>query len=91
MNPDLDRLQPYPFEKLVALKAGIEPPAKLGHIALSIGEPKHPTPHLVTEALIANLHHLASYPATRGIPALRKTIADWLTRRFRLPSGSIDG
>jgi len=90
MNPDLDRLQPYPFEKLAALKADIEPPAKLGHIALSIGEPKHPTPSLVSDALIANLHHLASYPATRGIPALRGTIADWLTRRFRLPSGSID-
>lgn len=90
MNPDLAKLQPYPFEKLAALKAGIEPPTGLGHIALSIGEPKHPTPHFITETLIANLHHLASYPATRGLPALRETIADWLTRRFKLPRGSLD-
>jgi len=90
MNPDLDRLQPYPFEKLAALKAGVEPPAELGHIALSIGEPKHPTPSIVSEALLAHLHQLASYPATRGIPRLRETIADWLRRRFCLPSGSID-
>jgi N-succinyldiaminopimelate aminotransferase len=90
MNPDLDRLQPYPFEKLSALKAGIAPPAGMGHIALSIGEPKHPTPPFITEALIANLHHLASYPTTRGLPALREAIAGWLTRRFLLPPDSLD-
>lgn len=90
MNPDLARLQPYPFEKLAALKAGIEPPVELGHIALSIGEPKHPTPKFIVETLIAHLHLLSAYPTTRGLPALRQTIADWLTRRFQLPAGSLD-
>jgi N-succinyldiaminopimelate aminotransferase len=65
MNPDLARLQPYPFEKLAALKAGIEPPVELGHIALSIGEPKHPTPKFIVETLIAHLHLLSAYPTTR--------------------------
>jgi len=90
MNPDLARLQPYPFEKLAALKAGLAPPAALGHIALSIGEPKHPTPDFITESLIAHLHLLSSYPSTRGLPALRQAIADWLTRRFHLPPASLD-
>ncbi len=90
MNPDLARLQPYPFEKLAALKAGIEPAVELGHIALSIGEPKHPTPKFIVETLIAHLHLLSAYPTTRGLPALRQTIADWLTRRFQLPAGSLD-
>jgi len=49
MNPDLDRLQPYPFERLGALKAGVVPTASLDHIAMQIGEPKHPTPGMVTE------------------------------------------
>ena len=90
MNPDLARLQPYPFEKLAALKAGVKPPADLGPIALSIGEPKHPTPDFITETLIAHLHLLASYPTTRGLPVLRQAIADWLTRRFQLPAGGLD-
>jgi N-succinyldiaminopimelate aminotransferase len=90
MNHDLDRLQPYPFEKLSALKAGLTPPGELGHVALYIGEPRHPTPSIVTDALVANLAGLSSYPATKGEPALRRAIADWLTRRFRLPAGCVD-
>ena len=90
MNGDLARLQPYPFEKLNALKAGTTPPAALEHIALSIGEPKHATPRLISEAVLEHLHQLAVYPTTKGIPALRQAIADWLTRRFVLPAGSVD-
>jgi N-succinyldiaminopimelate aminotransferase len=90
MNGDLAKLQPYPFEKLNALKAGITPPAALEHIALSIGEPKHATPRLISEAVLEHLHQLAAYPTSKGIPELRQAIADWLTRRFALPAGSID-
>jgi N-succinyldiaminopimelate aminotransferase len=90
MNPDLDRLQPYPFEKLAALTADIEPNSGLDHIALSIGEPKHPTPSFITEATVAHLHGLSIYPSTRGLPELRATIAEWLTRRFALPDGGVD-
>ncbi|MCA1805718.1 MAG: hypothetical protein LC646_10375 [Xanthomonadaceae bacterium] len=71
MNPRLSRLQPYPFERLNQLKAGVTPPADLTHIALSIGEPRHPTPALITEALMEHLHGLSVYPTTRGGDALR--------------------
>jgi N-succinyldiaminopimelate aminotransferase len=90
MNPDLDKLQPYPFERLNRLKAGLSPAAR-PHIALSIGEPKHATPELVAAALRENLSAgLASYPMSKGIPELRQAIAEWLSRRFALPPGSID-
>lgn len=90
MNPDLGRLKPYPFERLAGLLRGVEPAAGRDPISLSIGEPRHPTPALVSEALIAHLHTLSVYPSTRGIPALRQAIATWLTRRFALPQGAID-
>ena len=89
MNPDLALLHPYPFEKLRQLKQGIEPPSGLPHIALSIGEPKHPAPHFVVESLIAHTHQLSQYPLTRGSEALREAMAGWLDRRFRL-DGRID-
>ena len=84
MNPDLEKLHPYPFEKLNALKSGITPPKQLTHIALSIGEPKHAPPEFVKQALISSLDHLAVYPITKGLPELREGISQWLTRRFKL-------
>ncbi|QKT02447.1 succinyldiaminopimelate transaminase [Ectothiorhodospiraceae bacterium 2226] len=90
MNPDIDKLHPYPFERLAALKAGVTPPAELAHIALSIGEPQHPAPAFVREALTQAFPDLAKYPTTAGGGALRSAIAAWLTRRFRLPAESID-
>ncbi len=90
MNPNLERLHPYPFEKLRALMAGVTPPEGLDHIPLSIGEPRHPTPAFLTEAVLAHLHGLSSYPLTRGSAALRQAIAGWLERRFDLGSGALD-
>ena len=90
MNPDLRRLQPYPFEKLSALKNNIEAPdASLSSIALSIGEPKHQPPALVKQALLDNIDKLGNYPTTKGLPQLSETIAQWLTDRFKLKSDSI--
>ena len=90
MNSDLLKLQPYPFEKLAALKAGALPPADKYPITLSIGEPQHESPALVVAALVEQLGGLANYPLTKGTPALREAIAAWLTRRFGLKSGSVD-
>jgi N-succinyldiaminopimelate aminotransferase len=90
MNPDLARLQPYPFERMAKLHAGVNPPASLPGIHLSIGEPKHPTPGFITEALIEHLHGLSHYPATRGSDALRRAISNWLARRFGVPADSLD-
>ena len=85
MNPLLGRLQPYPFEKLRALLAGVTPNPALDPINLSIGEPKHPTPDLLKAALAGALDGLAAYPPTAGTPALREAIAAWLARRYALP------
>jgi N-succinyldiaminopimelate aminotransferase len=90
MNPNLQKLHPYPFERLTQLKLDAEPPAELSPIVLSIGEPRHPTPHFISEALIAHLHGLNEYPATRGKPELRQAIAAWLSRRFQIPAERID-
>ncbi|MGE0806863.1 MAG: succinyldiaminopimelate transaminase [Burkholderiaceae bacterium] len=84
MNSLLKKLQPYPFERLKELLAGLQPPAELAPLNLSIGEPKHATPALIKDALVANLSGLAGYPATAGTEALRVAIADWLKRRYGL-------
>lgn len=86
MNPDLLKLQPYPFEKLNSIKAGVTAPAQLSHIALSIGEPKHDSPDFVKEAIHRNLDRLSNYPTSKGLPELRAAMAEWATRRFRLRS-----
>ena len=90
MNPNLSRLQAYPFEKLAGLKAGATPPAHYHAINLSIGEPRHATPGFITETLITHLHGLSHYPVTRGSSALRQAIAGWLMRRFNLTPDSLD-
>lgn len=90
MNPFLDKLHPYPFEKLSQLKYGLNPPEGLKPIALSIGEPKHPTPAFIRDAMVRHLDGLTQYPATQGIPELRATIASWLQRRFDLPESAIN-
>ncbi len=90
MNPNLDLLHRYPFERLNELKAGITPPEHLKPISLSIGEPKHQSPAFVKQALIDNIDQVGVYPATRGGQPLREAIAQWLQQRFNLPSQSID-
>jgi N-succinyldiaminopimelate aminotransferase len=84
VNPRLSLLQPYPFERLRQWFAGIEPNPALAPINLSIGEPRHPTPELLLDALAAAAKTIAHYPMTIGTPALREAIADWLMRRHGL-------
>jgi len=84
MNPDLDALHPYPFEKLAALTAHLTPPDYLEPIALTIGEPRHAPYAGALEALVAHQREMARYPATVGLPELRETLAGWAQRRFGL-------
>ena len=86
MNPNLDRLQPYPFQKLNKLFEDITPNRSYLPISLHIGEPKHATPELIRNALTANLSAMAHYPTTLGAGSLRASIAKWLKRRYRLPA-----
>jgi N-succinyldiaminopimelate aminotransferase len=95
MNPNLSRLQAYPFERLRQLFASVVPPAGLRPISLGIGEPRHPTPPLIKQAYSDAVLHtggLSVYPATAGEPGLRQSIARWLQRRYGLgvdPAGQI--
>ena len=84
MDPNLSRLQPYPFQKLAALLAGVTPDASLRPISLSIGEPKHATPQFIRDELIDQIGGLSSYPATAGSEALRNAIAHWIERRYQI-------
>jgi len=81
VNPLLEKLNPYPFEKLRALTGG-----RPAEIDLSIGEPKHPTPRLVKDALARALDSLARYPVTAGTPELRAAVSGWLARRYGIPA-----
>ena len=82
MNPRLSLLQPYPFERLRGLFAGIVPNAAHRPISLGIGEPKHPTPDFIKQALSGSLEGLAAYPATLGEAGLREACAGWAQRRY---------
>jgi len=90
MNPGLDLLQPYPFERLAELRANLVPPSDLTPINMSIGEPQHPTPPFIHEALAAAQAGTGKYPATRGGDELRESIVQWLSRRFNLGEGALD-
>lgn len=83
MNHHLIQLHPYPFEKLNQLFSGIQP-IDLPLIPLSIGEPKHPAPQIVIDALQQNFKHLSTYPSSKGLPELRQAISNWLIQRFHL-------
>ena len=82
MNPLLDRLHPYPFERLRELTRDIAPNRDFKPISLGIGEPRHATPALIERALVDHLGGLSSYPATAGEPALREAIAGWVSQRY---------
>jgi len=84
VNPDLERLQTYPFQKLNDLLDGVTPAPGKKPIALYIGEPKHPTPNFIKQTLIDHLDGLSGYPPTVGGEALRTAIADWLRLRYKL-------
>lgn len=86
MNPHLSALKPYPFERLRQLMQGVIPNPNAKSIQLSIGEPRHPSPPFVKQALIDHLDGLAQYPATLGREDLRLAIARWLQSRYRLAS-----
>lgn len=90
MNPSLQSLHPYPFEKLKALTTNVIRPS-IPPISWSVGEPKHSAPEFLNEVLSQNMSGFTKYPVTSGLPELRETIAHWLTRRFKLSEGELIG
>ena len=89
LNPDLQKLQPYPFERLTRLFSGVTPPSDQEPIHLAIGEPQHPSPEIVLETLRSNMHLISKYPTTKGSEELRVSISDWLVNRFKLGQESV--
>ena len=81
MNPNLAKLQPYPFEKLRKLTSTVTP-ADLSPIAWSIGEPKHAAPDFLRETLLEHMSGYSNYPATAGSPELKEAIERWIQKRF---------
>jgi aspartate/methionine/tyrosine aminotransferase len=58
MNPRLEALHAYPFERLARLKAGLTAPPALKHIAMSIGEPQHAPPQFLLQTLRRSVDEL---------------------------------
>ena len=89
MNPGLEKLHTYPFEKLTQLLNGCKPVQNKSAISLAIGEPKHPTPQFILDEITRNLGDIAVYPTTKGMDTLRIAIKNWLCKRFNLPEVSL--
>ncbi|PKU21794.1 aminotransferase class I/II-fold pyridoxal phosphate-dependent enzyme [Telmatospirillum siberiense] len=87
-NPRLDLLTDYPFQRLATLLQG---PPGADPIIMSIGEPQHQPPAWVSDILTEQVAGWGKYPPMAGTQAFRAAAAAWLTRRFRLPDGAIDG
>lgn len=90
MNPLLNTLHPYPFEKLKDLLKSLTPSKNHKAINLSIGEPKHPVPPFIRQAMQEALDLIGTYPTTRGEPDLRQAIASWLEKRFHIPEKKLN-
>jgi N-succinyldiaminopimelate aminotransferase len=90
LNPRLEALSDYAFRRLALLLEGIEPADDLAPIDLSIGQPMHPVPRLLSETLHAHDHLWGRYPPVNGTPEFRHAVAAWLTRRYHLPPGALD-
>jgi N-succinyldiaminopimelate aminotransferase len=90
LNPQLDTLSDYPFEALRTLLNPVTPVVNDPPILMSVGEPQHQPPALLAETLAAHAHEWNKYPPMVGTPELRQAVADWLTRRYRLPPGAVD-
>jgi len=90
MNPDLDLLHSYPFQRLTQLVAKITPPLNLSPIKLSMGEPRHLPPAFIARTWLDHKEGLSQYPVTRGSVALRTAITNWLKQRFVLPTECLD-
>lgn len=90
LNDRLEALPGYPFTRLRRLLEGVAPPAGVPPVLMSIGEPQHPPPAFVAEVLAARAADWGKYPPSRGTPEFRRAVADWLTRRYRLPAGFIE-
>jgi LL-diaminopimelate aminotransferase len=84
LSKNLESLPPYLFTKINLLKKEAYA-KKLDVIDLGMGNPDYPTPDLIVNRLCETiLHHKNThrYPQAKGMPKFRKTISDWMLKRF---------
>lgn len=74
-----------PFTRLRRLLDGQEP-GRTPAIDLTLGEPRESMPTFIVDKLREAEGLYAKYPPILGSDALRQAIADFLQRRYRLPS-----
>lgn len=72
-------LPDYAFPRLRRLLEGV--PGGGPEILMTIGEPRHPLPPVVAEAVAAHVADFGRYPPNDGLPGLRAAIAGWAARR----------
>jgi len=87
LNPRLDLLSDYPFQRLTDLLGG---PATADAVVMSIGEPQHAPPPMVAAILGEQASGWGKYPPANGTADFRRAVADWLSHRFRLDPGLVD-
>jgi N-succinyldiaminopimelate aminotransferase len=90
MHDRMHSLGDGPFRRLAQMVEPITPAANVAPIDLSIGDPRTGFPAFVADILASAWKHYGRYPPPKGTPDLRRAIAAWLTRRYRLPSQMID-
>ena len=91
LNARLETVGDYPFDRLRALLGDVSPPADFAPIPLSLGEPQHAPPAFLADTVAREAAGWSKYPPMKGTEAARAAIAAWLTRRYALPDGMIDG
>ncbi|MDR3049178.1 MAG: aminotransferase class I/II-fold pyridoxal phosphate-dependent enzyme [Elusimicrobiota bacterium] len=80
----LEKLPPYLFTRINALKKQAYE-KKLDVIDLGMGNPDLPTPSHIVDRLCDTIKHHKNthrYPQAKGMPKYRKTISDWMLKRF---------
>ena len=91
LNTRLEGLRDYPFQRLGALIADQPPRVNVKPIDLSVGEPRHQPPAFVAQIIAEHKDSWNRYPPLAGSPDFRAACAKWLTRRYALPVGMIEG
>lgn len=81
LNPVLDEMGGYPLAE-IQLRARQLRDAGQPLIDFSIGDPREPTPDFIRRALSEAVPEVSQYPTTRGLAALRESIAGYLERRL---------
>lgn len=73
-------LPAYAFPRLRALLDHHQPGGDVLH--MTIGEPKHAFPPMVTDLISKHAAGFNRYPPNDGAPELFQAITDWITRRY---------